>query len=117
MVDRIDRHPDGRFEVIDYKTRFELDPSQPLPAEESDVQLRFYALGVKEALGVTPALLTVHYLAAGKRQSKPYDPSGEEQLKRQIEAAADGIENERFSPDTSFCPRCAYRSTCPLFSC
>ena len=81
-------------------------------AEAADLQLRFYALGVKESFGYEPALLTVHSLAAGKTETRPYDPSGEETLKREIEAAADAIESRKFKPDASFCARCGFRREC-----
>lgn len=110
MVDRVDRRPDGTIEVIDYKTRLEgekpEDPAQSL-------QLRFYALGVKESLAWNPQWLTIHYLASGQRVSAAYDPSGEDELKAWIEAAADAIEAGSAKPDTSFCPRCDYRDSCP----
>ncbi len=117
MIDRLDRRPDGTIELVDYKTRFGLDPRDPSPPpEESDLQLRFYALGAKEGLGLTPSLLSVHYLAADRVESRPYDPSGEERLKAEIIRVADAIEaagaSHDFKPDTSFCPRCVYRREC-----
>lgn len=111
MVDRIDKHPDGRHEVIDYKTRLDAERDEPVG---ENLQLRFYALGLKESLAIETSFLTVHYLAAGRRDTVPYDASGEEALKRQIEAAADRIESGDFKPDTSFCPRCEFRKTCAL---
>ena len=117
MIDRLDRHPDGTIELVDYKTRLGLDPRDPSPPpEESDLQLRFYALGAKEGLGLAPSLLTVHYLAADRVESRPYDPTGEEALKAEITRVADGIEAATasgvFTPDTSFCPRCVFRTDC-----
>jgi putative RecB family exonuclease len=103
MIDRIDRRPDGRWELIDYKT---------FPGGDSGLQLSFYALGVKEAFGQEPALLTTHYLADGAVDTKPYDPSGEAALKDEIARVADRIEAGGFEPDTSFCPRCGFRRTC-----
>ncbi|MBI4375339.1 MAG: PD-(D/E)XK nuclease family protein [Elusimicrobia bacterium] len=111
MVDRIDEHPDGRRELIDYKTSLESEP----PAAErlsANLQLRFYALGVRESLGFKPDLLSIHYLAAGESRTIPYDDSGEEELKAMILAAAERIEAGEFRPDTSFCPRCHYRRRC-----
>jgi RecB family exonuclease len=109
MVDRLDVHPDGKHEVIDYKTR--LDP-QPEGTESAWLQLRFYGLGLKECLGISPASLTIHYLSSGKRETVPYDQAGEEALKADILAAADGIEAGKFVPDTAFCRRCDFRKTC-----
>lgn len=110
MVDRVDRRPDGSIEVIDYKTRLEGEAPED-PAKS--LQLRFYALGVKESLAWEPAWLTIHYLAEGRRVSAAYDPAGEEELKGWILEAADAIEAGRFPPETSFCPRCDYRRECP----
>jgi DNA helicase-2/ATP-dependent DNA helicase PcrA len=113
MIDRIDRHPDGRLEIIDYKTRFGLGPNDPAPGPEAaDLQLRFYALGCKEGLRCEPALLSVHYLAAGRVETRPYDASKEEALKADIVAVADAIEAGRFGPETSFCRRCGFRNDC-----
>lgn len=112
MVDRIDKRPTGQIELIDYKTRFEIGGGDPLPAEVSDLQLRFYALGVKECFGYQPSLLTIHYLAAGKTETKEYDPSGEDELKKDLVRVADLIERRQWPPDTSFCPRCVYRQDC-----
>lgn len=103
MIDRLDRHMDGRVELTDYKMNAGSDP---------DLQLRFYALGAKEGLGLVPSLLSVHYLADDKIESRPYDPSGEDALKAEILRVADAIETGVFTPDTSFCPRCVFRKDC-----
>jgi RecB family exonuclease len=113
MIDRIDRRPDGGVEIIDYKTQFSLGPNDPLPHPPGEnLQLRFYALGARESLALEPAWLTVLYLAAGRRESSPYDHSGEEELKAAIARAADGIEKSDWAPDTKFCPRCDFRTDC-----
>lgn len=111
MIDRLDLHPDGRHELIDYKTQFDIEKAGPIA---DNIQLRFYALGLRECLSVTPAWLTIHYLAAGRRESVPYDILGEEELKGLILETADKIEAGKFAPDTSFCPRCGLRKTCAL---
>ena len=110
MIDRIDRHLDGSIELIDYKTQF--DAAFEAPAEKS-LQLRFYALGARECFALEPSALTVHYLASGRRASAPYDPAGEEDLKRLILETADRIEAAEFAPAASFCPRCGFRLSCP----
>lgn len=109
MIDRMDKLPDGGIEIIDYKTQLDSDETSPI---DRTLQLRFYALGVRESLGIKPALLTIHYLSSGKRESSPYDDSREEELKGLIERAADRIEAGDFAPDTSYCARCDYRRTC-----
>jgi RecB family exonuclease len=104
MIDRIDRRPDGSYEVIDYKTRE--------GAQVSDLQLRFYALGAKRAFGYDVADMTTHYLADDKIETKPYDSSGDAELERLILETAEAIEKAGFAPDTSFCPRCVFKHDC-----
>jgi DNA helicase-2/ATP-dependent DNA helicase PcrA len=108
MIDRIDRHPDGRLEVMDYKTYSSGDEL----GKRDDLQLRFYGLGCREALAKTPDLLTLYYVADGEKVTAEYDPAGEEELKTIIQENADRIEAGKFPPDTSFCPRCDFRSRC-----
>ena len=109
MIDRIDQGPDGAYELIDYKT----GPGVPSEADvAADKQLRFYALGAKHGLGLTPALLTMDCVVADARVSAPYDAAGEEALAADIRAAAAGIEAAAFSPATSFCARCDFRKDC-----
>ena len=107
MIDRVDRHPDGRLEIIDYKT------AAGAHAEPADVlQLRFYGLGVKESFAWQPALLSDYFIADIRKETFPYDPAGEDELKSLIVRTAGLIEAGGFAPDTSFCPRCVFRDDC-----
>lgn len=110
MIDRIDQGPDGAYELIDYKT----GPVAPTDEQlRADLQLRFYALGARKALGLSAATVTSDCVIAGRRVSVPYDASGEAALIADIAAAADAIEAGRFEPDTRYCPRCDFRAACP----
>lgn len=109
MIDRVDQGPDGAYELIDYKT----GQGVPTAAEVAgDPQLRFYALGAERGLRLKPATLTVDCVTVGERVSAPYDDSGAAALEADVRAAASGIEAGVFSPDTSFCKRCAFRRDC-----
>jgi len=108
MIDRIDRHPDGRLEVIDYKTAGE---GETLGATD-ELQLRFYGLGCRESLAMEPALLSVCLVATGRRLTVVYDAEAEARLKGVITEAADRIEAGDFAPDRSFCSGCDFRKTC-----
>lgn len=108
-IDRIDQGPDGAYELVDYKT----SPAAPTREQlEGDRQLRFYALGAKRGLGITPATLTVDSVVPGERVSLPYDGAGEEALEADIRAAASGIEAASFQPDIRYCPRCDFNKEC-----
>ena len=108
MIDRIDRHPDGRVEVIDYKTS---GTGEALEGSDK-LQLRFYGLGCRESLALEAELLTVHFMATGRRVSLFYDAAGEASLKDIVRETADRIETGAFAPDISFCPACEFRQTC-----
>ncbi|MBI5201190.1 MAG: PD-(D/E)XK nuclease family protein [Elusimicrobia bacterium] len=111
MIDRVDEHPDGRFEVIDYKTGAEGEAGESAFFQE--LQLKIYGLGCKEALGLDPALLTLYYVATGHRKTVDYDDSGEEELKELLTRAAVLMAAGQHLPaNTSFCPSCVFRKTC-----
>jgi DNA helicase-2/ATP-dependent DNA helicase PcrA len=109
-IDRIDQGPDGSYELIDYKT----GPSTPTAAQVAgDIQMRFYALGARMALGIRTATLTMDAVVPGERVSVPYDPSGEDALTSEILGVANGIAAAHSAPNTSYCPRCDFKDDCP----
>ncbi|MBI4423795.1 MAG: PD-(D/E)XK nuclease family protein [Elusimicrobia bacterium] len=111
MIDRIDEHPDGRFEIIDYKTGPEGEAGEKRFFQ--DLQLRIYGLGAREGLAIEPAWLTLYYVATGTRRTVDYDPSGEEELTELLLRAAELMAAGRhLPPETAFCPSCLFRSDC-----
>src|SRR5437867_9435250 len=63
VIDRMDRHPDGAYEIVDYKT------SRRLPARkyvETDLQLSIYYLAAWEVWGILPERLTLYFLLPGQ---------------------------------------------------
>ena len=110
IMDRVDRHPDGKYEVIDYKTHSEMWKQDKADA---DLQLSVYALGCERALGFKPDLLTFYFVAAGERLSTTRSSL---QLAAAARTAADiagRISCRVFTPNPSFCPRCDFKKTCP----
>jgi RecB family exonuclease len=109
IIDRIDRHPDGAFEVIDYKTHSEIWKQDKV---DSDLQLSLYALACREALGITPDLLSYYFLAHNRKISTQ---RSEEQLKAAadlVQETAQKIMERRFSPNPGQCPKCDFRKSC-----
>ncbi|MBU4310821.1 PD-(D/E)XK nuclease family protein [bacterium] len=131
-IDRVDRLPDGGWEIIDYKTSRKIkdeseleSPLHPTEVQET-LQLDIYHIACQENWRREPKRLSIYYLAAQENgQYRPRKVSvsrigGEAQrikaLKRAIHNIAQGIQKEDFSPKTGpLCGWCDYKETCPEF--
>ncbi|GAB4032726.1 MAG: hypothetical protein Fur0012_11590 [Elusimicrobiota bacterium] len=71
-IDRIDRLPDGRIELIEYKTGESEKYSEALA---SNLQLDIYALALKRAMNLEVSFISFVLLAFNKKITLPYDPS------------------------------------------
>jgi len=121
-IDRVDKTPDGLFEVIDYKTAKKM-PSQE--AVEKDLQLAVYHLGlanrwpsiIKEK---RPVKVSLYYLKHGEklsslRQASAIDETQENMLKI-IKGVSLAQKEEKFDPKPNpLCDWCEYQRFCPLF--
>ena len=108
-IDRIDSLADGSWEVIDYKTGLEV--KTPGQVAES-LQMNMYGMGASRGLGITPALLTIFYVARGETVSCPYDPAGGEKFLGILRETGEKILGGDFSPDYSFCGVCGINKIC-----
>jgi DNA helicase-2/ATP-dependent DNA helicase PcrA len=110
-IDRVDRHPDGTYEVIDYKTG-----SARRAAElQRDLQLGVYALAAREVFRFDPLSLSFYYLETGERVTvdKPQERLAED--RQTIVKVAEGIRAELFpaKPERMKCAGCDFRLLCP----
>ncbi|MDI6848929.1 MAG: PD-(D/E)XK nuclease family protein [Candidatus Saccharicenans sp.] len=116
-VDRIDLTPDGVIEIHDYKTGSGL-PEQA--QADADRQLALYQLGVKKKWPWAEKFRLVwHYVAFDLEISSTRTPENLEELKKQIVAAIERIEEARaagdFPPHESLlCNWCSFWDYCPL---
>src|SRR6202023_3807524 len=62
-MDRVDRHPDGSYEVIDYKT----GSAKRATELQRDLQLGVYALAAREVFRFDPLSLSYYYLETSER--------------------------------------------------
>lgn len=114
FIDRVDRAPDGRVRLVDYKTG-----RSPGSGFESKAmfQMRFYALVWWRMSNEVPTRLQLMYLKDG--QVITYDPSTEDLLatERKILAIRDAIAravDTGFQPSPSaLCSYCAFHDYCP----
>jgi DNA helicase II / ATP-dependent DNA helicase PcrA len=110
-MDRVDRHPDGTYEVIDYKT----GSARRASDLQRDLQLGVYAMAAREVFRFEPLALSFYYLETGERVQvdKPADRLAED--RDTIRRVADGIRRELFParPERIKCAGCDFRLLCP----
>ena len=110
-VDRVDRLPDGGYELIDYKTG---RPKTPAQLRE-DVQLSLYAVGARESWQLDAASQAYYYVLDDEKV--PVDRSDDDRdwITDTVFTVADGILGQGFEPTPSWaaCSMCDYRIACP----
>jgi putative RecB family exonuclease len=112
VIDRVDRNPDGSYEIIDYKTSRRLPELSRL---RGDLQLPIYQMACSEMWGVTPSKLSFYYLVHNQRYStRPYDEEGLAHVMQRLETAADAISRQVFpATPNHLCPWCSFQDICP----
>ena len=115
-IDRIDRLPDGRIEIIDYKTGKNV-PTEKKVAE--DLQLSVYAIAAAEVhdgiLGKTPdeVVLTLNYLEEKKKISTTRSKEAIAFAKEQILQKVNEISKSSFlCSGGMMCKNCEYKMIC-----
>lgn len=110
-VDRVDRHPDGNYELVDYKTGRPRTPEQL----REDVQLQLYAVAAVDAWGIDVPRQSYHYILDDVKT--PLEAEGEERAKisEVVERVGAAILAQDFEPTPSYeaCAICDYQLTCP----
>ena len=114
VIDRMDRHPDGSYEIIDYKTSRRLPPRRFV---ESDLQLSIYYLAAWEVWGILPSRLTLYFLLPGQPMTVARRPEDLDATRARIAEVAAGIRSGAFAPkENRLCDWCDYQAHCPLFA-
>jgi DNA helicase-2/ATP-dependent DNA helicase PcrA len=110
-VDRVDRLPDGDYELIDYKTG-----ERRTEAElESDLQLALYRLAAREAWDIEASIGSYYYVLDADKVPAPTRPDDAERVERTVLQVGEGILGQDFEPRPSpaVCSWCDYRLICP----
>jgi DNA helicase-2/ATP-dependent DNA helicase PcrA len=112
-VDRVDRLPDGAYEMIDYKT------SRPKTAVQlsDDVQLSLYAVGARESWEVEAERLSYYYVLDDLKVPVPSAEMDPDWIARVVAEVGEAIMAQRFepTPSPSACGLCDYRIACPAW--
>jgi DNA helicase-2/ATP-dependent DNA helicase PcrA len=110
-VDRVDRLPDGGYELIDYKT------GRPKTAAQlrEDVQLSLYAVGAREAWQLEAAHQAYYYVLDDEKVPVERSEEDRDWITDTVLEVADGIQGQGFEPTPSYaaCSMCDYRIACP----
>ncbi len=113
-VDRVDRMPDGRFSVVDYKTGKALANNRV----STDEQLTMYQLACEKLLGAEVCRLSFYHLPSLSEQvSLRHPPEQVKALERKIVSTAESISRAQFAPAPSEkkCFWCDYKPLCPVY--
>jgi DNA helicase II / ATP-dependent DNA helicase PcrA len=110
-VDRVDRLPDGRYELIDYKT----GKAKSATELREDVQLSLYQMGARESWGVETSAQSYYYVLENEKVPVEHSEEELERVRGTVSEIAEGIMAHRFEPQPSpeICPFCDYRIVCP----
>ncbi|MEA2361796.1 MAG: ATP-dependent helicase UvrD/PcrA [Thermoleophilaceae bacterium] len=110
-VDRVDRHPDGSFELIDYKT----GKSKTEDELREDVQLSVYQMGARESWRLETSAQSYFYVLSGEKVPVKHSAEELERVRATVSEIAGGILKQRFDPTPSpeICRFCDYRIICP----
>jgi len=112
-IDRIEKLPSGKLEIVDYKSGKALFELEQL---RKDSQLSMYQMAVEEAFGLEVERLTFYHL----RSQTPFsiDPHSREQIevmRRHIIEVAGAIQKQEFEPKRGvWCP-CEFPQFCPYY--
>jgi DNA helicase-2/ATP-dependent DNA helicase PcrA len=110
-VDRVDRLPEGDYELIDYKTG-ERKTEEDL---DSDLQLALYRMAAREAWNIEAAYASYDYVLDAEKVEAPTRPDDAERVERTVVTVGEGVLSQDFEPrpSPSVCSWCDYRLVCP----
>ena len=111
VIDRIEKTPGDKYEVIDFKTGAVRETSRSI---KTDPQMNVYALGVQSLYNQLPNKTSLYYIKHEKVVENPIEKDQVESVKKTIEDTVKLILNQEFNPTPSYqaCRFCDYQSIC-----
>jgi DNA helicase-2/ATP-dependent DNA helicase PcrA len=113
--DRVDRDPDGRVLITDYKSSDVRDPATAGRRSRESLQLSLYALAYESQHGRLPDELALHFLESGIVGRSSASPKRLAKAAEQVTSVSDGIRAGDFAanPAPMRCGFCPFREICP----
>ncbi len=110
-VDRVDRHPDGGHEVIDYKT----GSRQTHEEIADDLQLALYRVAARRAWDVDAETSSYYYVLDAEKVAVHASGGEAERVETTVREVGEAIQGQDFEPQPSpaVCSWCDYRLICP----
>jgi len=109
IIDCIDQHPDGSYELIDYKTHAEVWSQEKV---DSDLQLTIYSLGCWMALKIRPKRYSYYFLSHDRIISTTRTAEQEASALQLLKDVGQKIVRREFTADTRHCYYCDFRYKC-----
>lgn len=109
-IDRVDRLPDGGWEVIDYKTDAAVDEKFDI---KDSLQLGIYSIGARRAWNMQKGKATMYFVALDKKVSADFSIFDEKFILDTFIFTGERIEAGDFEPDTRHCQYCLMNKRCP----
>lgn len=108
-IDRIDRMPDGRLRIVDYKTGKENSQEEV----DENYQLTLYAFAIRKMFEEVEGSLYLHFIKSGNKVSTTRDKDDFIKLRDRVKFVKEGIESKSFEPKLGAqCRYCLY--DCPI---
>lgn len=108
-IDRIDRMPDGRLRICDYKTGKEKTQEEV----NDDYQLTLYAFAVRKMFEEAEGSLYLHFIKSGNKVMSTRSKEDFDKLRERVKFVKRGLAEEKFEPKIGGqCRYCLYN--CPL---
>jgi DNA helicase-2/ATP-dependent DNA helicase PcrA len=110
-VDRVDRHADGHYELIDYKT----GRAKSAGELREDLQLSLYQMGARESWRLETSAQSYYYVLENEKVPVEHSEAELERVRATVGTIAEGIAAHEFEPrpEPDLCAACDYRIICP----
>src|SRR3989304_6569923 len=110
-IDRLEKNPDGKYEIIDFKSGSSVKSKNKA---REDPQLNIYAKAAEKIKGELPAKASLFYVEKDKMVEYDVTQESVEEVMKTIEEMTKNILAEKFepTPSVSTCMFCSYQSIC-----